>query len=55
MRLFDETAFQSYGRYGYDLDELIALERTKRMKRAHKLAESPAEVVAMDEKRDQGK
>lgn len=36
MRLFDEKTFRPFGPYGYDLDELIALERTRRMKRAHK-------------------
>lgn len=38
MRLFDEETFRPYGPYGYDLEELIALERTRRMKRTRKEA-----------------
>jgi DNA-directed RNA polymerase subunit RPC12/RpoP len=32
-RLFDEKAFHAYGPYGYDVKELIARERTARIRR----------------------
>lgn len=32
-RLYDERTFHAYGPYGYDLHELIALERTARLRR----------------------
>jgi hypothetical protein len=49
MRLFDENAFRPYGPYGYDLDELVALERTRRMKRAHREHETEGRA-----KKDEG-
>lgn len=36
-RLFDPEAFREYGPYGYDLDELIARERARHIKRLQKL------------------
>jgi hypothetical protein len=33
VRLFDEKAFRPYGPYGYNVDELIAIERAKHMRR----------------------
>ena len=32
-RLYDERTFHAYGPYGYDLHELIALERAARLRR----------------------
>ncbi len=38
-RLFDEKTFHPYGPYGYDLHELIARERTARLRRLRQHAE----------------
>jgi hypothetical protein len=47
VRLFDEKTFRPYGPYGYDVEELIALERTRRMKR---LKEAEGKKQSKEEK-----
>lgn len=37
-RLFDETSFRGYGRFGYDLHELIAQERAQRVQKQRRSA-----------------
>ena len=37
-RLFDEEKFRGYGPYGYEVKELIARERTVRMRQRRKTA-----------------
>ena len=36
-RLYDPKIFRAYGPYGYDVHDLIARDRTHRMKRQHKI------------------
>jgi hypothetical protein len=43
-RLYDEKAFQAYGPYGYDVDELIASERAYRAKRMKQAEERRAQL-----------
>ena len=38
-RLFDPESFRGYGPYSYDLKELIARDRARRMKRQHPLVD----------------
>jgi hypothetical protein len=44
-RLFNQATFHAYGPYGYDLHELIARERTERMRRLREIKRktSPAD------------
>jgi hypothetical protein len=41
-RLFDEKAFRSYGPFNYDVEELMAWERTHRQPTVEPQAERPA-------------
>ena len=43
-RLFDQTTFQGYGPYGYDLHELIARERTERRRRLREYKEKTTQA-----------
>jgi DNA-directed RNA polymerase subunit RPC12/RpoP len=45
-RLYDEKTFHAYGPYGYDLHELIARERTVRLRRLRKHTEMMARSMA---------
>jgi len=38
-RLFDHANFREYGSYGYDLEELIARDRARHIKRIHQATE----------------
>jgi hypothetical protein len=37
-RLYDPTVFRAYGPFGYDVHDLIARDRARRIKRLHKLS-----------------
>lgn len=37
-RLYDPTVFRAYGPYGYDVHDLIARDRARRIKRRQKLS-----------------
>jgi len=43
-RLFDQATFQAYGPYGYDLHELIARERTERIRRLRQYKEKTTQA-----------
>jgi len=49
-RLFDHANFREYGPYGYDLDELIARDRARNIKRIHRAAAATETVVEEDKK-----
>ncbi len=47
-RLYDVKSFHAYGPYGYELHELIARERTARMRRRKQQERARARVPAPD-------
>ena len=50
-RLFDHANFREYGPYGYDLEDLIARDRARNIKRIH-LAATTAETRTAQEKKE---
>jgi len=49
-RLFDHANFREYGPYGYDLEELIARDRARNIKRIHQATAAAQIEVERDEK-----